>query len=221
MKTLNRFIFSVLCVILFFPLSMQAQDLFFLNQEGKSVEYSIADAKGKIQSYTKSTVKEIKKTDAKNYTIVYTSEVMDANKKPLMDPMTVETVVVDGVIVQDPVAAMGEAGKDVKVEGNFPEFPSELSVGQTFGEYSYTMKMMGTSTTTKGSSKVVAKEEITTPAGSFDCYKVESESSSKVMLQTTKVSTTSWYAKNLGAVRTETYDKKGKVQTVMELVAVK
>lgn len=219
MKSLSRFILSALCVVLFFSSTLQAQDLFFLDKEGKSVEYSIADAKGKVQSYTKSTVKEIKKKDAKNFTIVYTAEVMDANKKQLMDPMTVETVVVDGVVVQDPVAAMGEAGKDIKVEGNFPEFPSELSVGQTFGEYSYTMKMMGTSTTTKGSSKVVAKEEITTPAGTFDCYKVESETSSKVMLQTTKVNTTSWYAKNVGAVRTETYDKKGKVQTVMELVA--
>lgn len=220
MNLLNRVVFCVLCVVLFLPSDMQAQDLFFLNQPGKSVEYSIADAKGKVQSYSKSTVKEIKKKDAKNYTIVYSSEVMDSKKKSLMDPMDVEMVVVDGVIQQDPVAAMGEAGKDVKIEGNYPVFPSELSVGQDLGDYSYTMKMMGVSTTTKGGAKVTAKENITTPAGTFDCYKVESTSSTKAMFQTTKINTTSWYAKGIGVVRSETADKKGKVQTVQELVAV-
>lgn len=41
------------------------------------------------------------------------------------------------------------------------------------------------------------------------------------MITTTKINTTAWYAKNVGAVKTETYDKKGKVMSAMELVSLK
>lgn len=134
--------------------------------------------------------------------------------------VTVTIEVVDGVIKQDPVAAMGDAGKGAELTGTYPEFPSELSVGQEFGEYEYTLKMSGMSTKSSGKSKVAAKESITTDAGTFDCFKVESESSTKVMLTTTKVTMTAWYAKNVGVVRSEVYDKKGNVTSKQELVSL-
>jgi len=220
MKT-NRFMLTTLCMVVFFSLGVNAQDYFLLHKKGQVAEYAISDAKGNVQSYVKTTVQDVEQKDSKNFTLVYSSEVMDKNKKSLADPVTFRMEIVDGKLVQDPVAAMGEAGKDVEVEGNFPEFPTELSVGEEFGAYSYKMKMMGSTTSVKGSSKVVAKEDVKTEAGSFNCYKVESESTTKVLITTTKVSTTSWYAENVGAVRTETYDKKGKVQTVQELVSLK
>lgn len=220
MKT-NRFILTTLCLVMLFSVSTYAQEFYFLNKKGQVAEYAISDAKGNVQSYVKTTVADVETKDAKNFTLVYSTEVMDKNKKALTDPVTVTMQVVDGKLVQDPVAAMGEAGKDVEIEGNFPEFPDKLTVGETFGEYEYKMKMMGSSSTTKGSSKVVAQEDVKTEAGSFNAYKVESESTSKVMITTTKVKTASWYVENIGAVRTETYDKKGKVQTVQELVALK
>lgn len=220
MKT-NRFNLITLCLVIFFSVGAYAQDYYFLNKKGQVAEYAISDAKGNVQSYVKTTVMDVETKDAKNYTLVYSSEVMDKNKKSLTDPVTVKMEVIDGKLVQDPVAAMGEAGNNVEIEGNFPEFPAKLTVGEEFGEYSYKMKMMGSTSTVKGSSKVVAKEELKTPAGSFDTFKVESESTSKVLITTTKVNTTSWYAENVGAVRTETYDKKGKVQSVQELVSLK
>jgi len=220
MKTKFQTLLTVLCIFLFFSSSIQAQEPFFFNKKGMVLEYSNADAKGKIDSYSKSVVKEIKTKDSKNYTINYSTEVFDKNKKSLASPIDVSVDVVDGVISFDPVASMGEAGKNAEFKGTCSTLPSNLEVGQNVGDYSYTLKMMGMTTTVNGSGKVTAKESITTPAGSFDCYKVETEVSTKAMLSTTKISTTSWYARGVGAIRTETYDKKGKLLSAQELVAL-
>jgi len=220
MKTKFQTLLTVLCLLFFFSSSIQAQDPFFFNKKGMVLEYSNADAKGKIESYSKSTVKDINKKDAKNYTVTYSTEVFDKNKKSLAAPIDVSIDVVDGVITFDPIASMGDAGKNAEFKGTYSTFPSNLEVGQNVGDYSYTLKMMGMTTSVNGSGKVTAKESITTPAGSFDCYKVESEVSTKAMLNTTKIVTTSWYARGVGSVRTETYDKKGKLLSVQELVAL-
>ncbi|MBE9510783.1 MAG: hypothetical protein IMY71_07895 [Bacteroidetes bacterium] len=58
--------------------------------------------------------------------------------------------------------------------------------------------------------KVEAKEDITTPAGTFECYKISYDISTKMII-TIKASTVEWYAKNIGVVRTESYNKKGKL----------
>jgi len=58
--------------------------------------------------------------------------------------------------------------------------------------------------------KVEAIEEVTTPAGIFECYKISYDMSTK-MLITIKASTVEWYAKNIGVVRSESYNKKGKL----------
>ncbi len=61
--------------------------------------------------------------------------------------------------------------------------------------------------------KVEAKETITTPAGTFECYKISSEISSKVAFVNQKFKSVDWFAKGVGMVRTETYDKKGKLES--------
>lgn len=218
MKTIIFSTLATLCLL--FSTSVQAQDPYFFSQKGMVVEYSVADAKGDIQSYSKSTVTDLKKKDAKNFTVTYATEVFDKNRKSLAAPVSVTVEIVDGVITFDPAASMGEAGANAEITGTYPSFPTNLEVGQDLGAYEYKMKMMGMTSTVSGKSKVTAKEKITTKGGSFDCYKVESEISSKALMSSTKVSSASWYARGIGAVKTETYDKKGNIQAVQELVSL-
>ena len=58
--------------------------------------------------------------------------------------------------------------------------------------------------------KVEAEEKITTQAGTFECYKISYDISTKMMI-TIKASVVEWYAKNIGVIRTESYNKKGKL----------
>lgn len=218
----NRFILSVVCALLSMSFNLVcAQELFLLDKKGAEVEYSVLDGKGNILSYSKSTVTNVEKKDAKNYSITYLTEAFDKNKKSFAPAISVTTEVVNGVTKQDPVASMGEAGVNAEFKGTYPEFPSELTVGEEFGAFEYTLKVNGMSSKASGKSKVIAKETVKTPAGSFDCFKVESETSSKAMMMTTKTKLTTWYAKGVGAVRVEVYDKKGNITSAQELVHLK
>lgn len=82
---------------------------------------------------------------------------------------------------------------------------------------------LGPSKMTFALSKAVisALETVETPAGKFDCVKVEYQVK---MTQPTGMETsfdTHWYAKGIGAVKTEGKDKKGNVTQSTELIEIK
>ncbi|MDR1623917.1 MAG: hypothetical protein LBS04_02980 [Tannerellaceae bacterium] len=220
MRTIFNFIFTVLCFLLF-STNAFAQDVYFLDRQGAEVEYVIKDGKGNVSSYARMVVTDVKKKDAKNFSVTYTTEAFDKNKKSLIPPVPITIEIVDGVVIYNPKALMGEVGESVEISGTFPSFPPTLEVGKDIGAYSYTTKVMGVATTVSGNNKVTAREEVKTDAGSFDCFKVESEISTKIILKSVKTKTINWYAKNTGIVKTETYDNKGKLQTVQEIISLK
>ena len=58
--------------------------------------------------------------------------------------------------------------------------------------------------------KVEAVENITTPAGTFECYKITYDVATKMMINV-KMKATEWYAKNVGMVKSESYTSDGKL----------
>ncbi len=64
--------------------------------------------------------------------------------------------------------------------------------------------------------KIEAKEKIETPAGSFDCL-VLSQTVNTQMIFNMEASSKEWYAKGVGMVRAENYNKKGKLAGYSEL----
>ena len=65
--------------------------------------------------------------------------------------------------------------------------------------------------------KVEKKEAITVPAGTFDCVKVSQTTEVKIGFITNRTNTSTWYAPGTGMVKQETYDKKGKLESRIEL----
>ena len=110
------------------------------------------------------------------------------------------------------------------VTGDELDLPSDLSVGQTLKDVTYNVKVsMGTLTLmnrtyTVKDRKVESQESLTTPAGTFDCYKVtfvttgDKGGASKSAI---------WYAKDAGMIKTENYKDDGKLlnrQVLVKLV---
>lgn len=94
--------------------------------------------------------------------------------------------------------------------------PAEMKAGETLdnGKVTVTisnngMKIM-TISVNISNRKVEAKEDISTPAGTFECYKISYDISTKMII-TIKASIVEWYAKNIGVIRSESYNKKGKL----------
>jgi len=105
---------------------------------------------------------------------------------------------------------------EMSVEGGNLEMPWKLKAGDmlkdgdlkmSFSSGGTTMMNMTTSITNR---KVEAVENVTTPAGTYECYKISYEIATKMMINI-KMKGVEWYAKNVGLVKSESYSTDGKL----------
>lgn len=119
-----------------------------------------------------------------------------------------------------PVALLN--GFTYKLSEVGPCIPSTLSVGQELECGTIEWALMGLkSSHAVTSHNVVAQEEITTPAGTYNCFVVEQKYTMKSGFSKSEGMNKTWYAKGIGVVKTENYDKKGKLIVSQQLVVVK
>lgn len=116
---------------------------------------------------------------------------------------------------------------EMTLDGDFLEIPNDLEAGQELpdGTGTITMKMsqggvdMNTNMNFTYTDRKVEKEEtITTPAGTFDTYKITQTTNIDseimgMMSQSSSMRSASWIAEGVGTVKSENYDKKGKVES--------
>lgn len=112
---------------------------------------------------------------------------------------------------------------DITACGEGLQFPAELQVDQSLPGGSTVLEVASngtavvTLTYTVKDRKVEAREQITTSAGTFDCFRLRETVDYQTMLLTHTFTTVSWFARNVGLVKQETYDQKGKLSGWMEL----
>ncbi len=105
---------------------------------------------------------------------------------------------------------------DMTVTGTNIDFPNDLSVGQELpdGGINVQINFSGMNMNMKTlitNRKVVGKESVTTPAGTFECYVITSTMELK-MTTNMKHNQKQWIAEGVGVVKTEDYNKSGKVR---------
>lgn len=111
------------------------------------------------------------------------------------------------------------ANADMKMETENLELPSSLSAGQTLKNGKIAITASGSAfpmkmTITISDRKVQAKESVTTPAGTFDSYKITSKMTMQNQMGVTintEMSVTEWIAPKVGVVKSESYSKQGKL----------
>ncbi len=219
MKALFKLFVTVVLTAWLIPATGHAQNPFFPGKEGIVLTYANMDKKGKPTGYVRYTITKVAGTDALNFEVTYDTESLDKKKKvELKLPATVR--VKNGTVYLDPSAGAGKLMEGVTITGTGAIIPVTLEEGMKLDDSDVTIKM-GTMTVVSSKmtdTKVVAKEELTTPAGTFECYKVQSQVSGKAMGFKTESTVYNWYARNIGMIRTETYDKKGKLASSGELI---
>ncbi|MDR0232132.1 MAG: hypothetical protein LBI82_08450 [Dysgonamonadaceae bacterium] len=202
----------------------ESEFAFFAMKKGAKQTMAIKDAKGKITSQICNTVKEI--TGSKNaFAIAYESEILDEKGNPVdKDNPTANyrVVIKDGTMYLDMKGMFGSIDglDEMQVSGIAMKIPSSLAVGQTLEDANMKVKigfMNCSVATTEG--KCLAIEDVKVDAGTFRCYKVSQKSNASVMGMKTETTTLTWYAKGVGVVKSETYDKAGKLMSTQELIA--
>ncbi len=116
---------------------------------------------------------------------------------------------------------------ELKVESDNLEIPSRLAVGQTLKNGSVTLTAVGSPipmkiTVTITDRRVEGQESVTTPAGIFNCWKISSKSSTLLQMgmnMNMSFSSVEWITEKTGMVRSESYDKNGRLSGYTVLVS--
>jgi len=112
---------------------------------------------------------------------------------------------------------------DVKMDASELEIPSvDQAVGSRLNDGTIKVEVgtgsvpMFTMTVTISDRKVESKEEKPTPAGKFDCIVLTQKMTTKMIMNMENTSK-EWYAEGVGMVRSELYNKGGKLTGYSEL----
>ncbi|RLD72009.1 MAG: hypothetical protein DRJ10_19000 [Bacteroidetes bacterium] len=215
-------IVSVLISGLFFSNTLEAQDcdFYFSTDKGTIVETTSYDKKGKETDKYYQEVLDYSKSNG----------VTEVKIETRLDEEGVDTMGVHQFTVKcengEFFVNMGEyvdknsmsayQGMDMEVETDNMTMPSNLSAGQTLNDGSVAIKISNsgvkimTMTVNVTNRKVEGFEKITTPAGTFDCVKISFDSEMKMIFKI-KTSSIQWFCKDIGVVKSENYNKKGKL----------
>jgi hypothetical protein len=211
---------------------LYAQNSFFPSKAGMALTYANNDARGNAEGYSVLTIKDVKGS-GRNMTITYAGTSLDKNRRPLNNSSgetTYQVVIKDGVVIMDLnqiiPAEMKNQGIKMDVTGTSMELPDSLQPGQPLKDYGATMTMdlgvMKMSTVIKVTEgKCLAIEDVRVPAGTFKCHKVTQKITTTAMNINNVLTTISWYAPNIGTVKTETYDDKNNLVSGSVLVELK
>lgn len=205
-------------------------------KQGTAITTTSYNEKDKVQGSTKATCISVS-TNGESIISNMKAESFDKNGKE--QAVTDFTMTCNkGVILMDMKMSVPQQSAsqyknmEMKIDGENLEFPTSLSVGQKLKDGKATMTFTSagmpmtivTEINTKD-RKVEAKENITTPAGIYECYKISSdiESTSNIMGKsfTVNMKSVQWYNAGVGAVRSEDYDKDGKMSGYSLITEIK
>ncbi len=218
-------LFSVILSPLFAQSSL-CENSYMPFHEGTSFEVTTYNSKGKVGSIVQHQIRSIEKTTDGYQAAVTTNVMDDKGKSSINGQYTIQcngdgvSLDISSMLAPETMAAFGSM--QVDVTGTGLEIPNVMTSGQTLPDGSMQMQasMNGMSliklTVQITDRKVEGSASVTTPAGTFQCMKLRQTTSMEGFGKNTYTST-SWYAKGVGMVRTETYDKKGEISSYTEL----
>ncbi len=202
---------------------------YFPFKEKTTLEYANYNRKEKLQSYSRSTITVVDETDDGMEAQVETAT-MDEDREVLQEG-AFQVVCKDNILYMNltdmlsPEMTESFSHMEVTFTGDKMALPSNLEVGQTLPDAQTVIQAASGGVnllkfTFEITDRTVdAKESVTTPAGTFECFKVSHSMDVKMMIRKS-FKVTTWYNEKLGMIKQETYDRKGRLDSRTELFKV-
>lgn len=199
---------------------------FYPMEEGTAFEYTMYNKKGKTDGVTSYKVTSVENNGDSTMATMDISFTDDKGKEVYNTDYSftctgnMVTIDYESLMPQQMLEQYGDMEMDIT--GTDLEIPNDLSVGQLLEDANVTLKIsMGginmTTTVDMTNRKVEKQESVTTPAGTFDCYVLYSDTESKMMMAKQSFPSRVWLAEGVGMVKQETYKKNGDLMNSMQL----
>jgi hypothetical protein len=221
---MKKYIFA-LSTLLLISITVSAQyscSKFYPFSEGAKSQLTLYNGKGKVSGIVEYHILNITDTGNSQTATMKTQLIDDKGKQ--MSGSEYEATCKDGVVSIDfkslmrpeMMQAYGDMDVDTEITGKNLDLPNDLSVGKSLPDAEINIKIsmsgmnmnMITSITDR---EVLAKEMVTTPAGTFECYVLTQNMIVKSMAANQSRTSKQWIAEGVGVVKTEDYNKKGKL----------
>lgn len=223
--------FSFFIVILFASLhiafSQDCSQSFYAMKEGTKLTMTNYSDKGKVTSTSETLIKTVK-ANGSSYEATAETTIKNDKDKILSEGKNYTIKCENGTIKLD-ISSMMMAdfaqqmkNMEVTISGTGIEIPPALTEGMLLTDGSTEMKMGSNGMTFMTmkfdikNRKVEKKESLTTPAGTFDCYKITYDMDMKVMFKRA-IKVTQWLAPGVGLVKSQTFSQKGELESYVEL----
>ncbi|MGQ1910765.1 TapB family protein [Marinifilum sp. RC60d5] len=196
---------------------------------GTELHFQTSNAKGKIQGIYSQKVISVKNIGGETHYDLLQTHRDPKNQEKIIIQDTISFRCKGNVFYIDMEKYLnqkqmeGFKGMEVKITTNDLIYPSNLSPGMALNDGSISLQVgsgIMNMTTNIINRKVEAHENITTAAGTFKCYKISEDVKSKMGFITVQLHNVSWIVKNIGTIRSESYNKKGKLDSTTELIKI-
>lgn len=213
---------AVFCYSSIAALIAQDCPMYYPDKENTQMEYKSYDKKGGLSGSSVQKITSIKKS-AGSTEVAISAESFDAKGKSL-GTANLKARCEGGIFYIDMSNYLNQQSTDaykdmeMSVEGGNLEMPSGMKAGDALKDGDLKMSFSSGGMTVMNISvtitnrKVEAVESLTTPAGTFECYKISYDIATKMMGINVKMKGVEWYAKGVGMVKSETYNKDAKLQ---------
>ena len=219
---MKNLLLITLAFLVFSELNAQCDNPFYKLKEGTIIEMESYDKKDKIQSSSKTKVIEYKETSS-GYVAKIAYSIYDKKDKMISEgEYNLECD--KGIIKIDmssfvPAESM-KAFDDMEIEIDMDQmlYPANLSAGQSLDDASMKIKTINSPVPMSmdmdiTNRKVEGKESVTTPAGTFDCFKISYDMFSKMSIMKMNFKNIEYLSNNSGVVRTESYKSNGNLMS--------
>lgn len=223
----------VICCMSFTTKVADSCPSYFPITQGMSWEYEEFDKNEKLSGYTKTSVNSVKSVGAATEYVMHIESDDAKRKEKNHFERDVTYTCQDGVLKMNldnliPAETMeGMENMTVDIKQNGIVIPQTLEAGQKLADGSINMtastngmKVMGLEVNITD-RKVEKLEQLTTAAGTFNCAVVSYNVSSKMGFVNTSGSGKDWYAKEVGCIKSESYNKKGELNSRTVLTSFK
>jgi hypothetical protein len=204
---MKNLLFIITCLLLATTASIaQNCSNFIYLQKGKVIETTGFNAAGQVMRKLVNTITDVTTANGAT-TATASSESFDRSGHSLGTKNIVYKCTGDAFLMD--LSASSPQGGSAKMNATYMEFPANMKVGDHFKDIQSDLTMtMGARTmnmTTKITDRMVAgKESITTPAGTWDCFKITYTATTSAQGNPMPPQTqqfTQWFAPNFGVVQ--------------------
>ena len=193
---------------------------FYPMKKGIVMTYASGNGKGKADSYTRTEITSLDWKDERNFSVITETTILDSDMNPVgTEPMTAGATVENGIVRYDPESMAGQLTEGMQVSGDNFYMPDNIEVGDILPDYTVIVSIGGMNTTSQNINiKVTGRETLNISGNDIDCYIVESTVAVTALGFKSEMAQKVWYGRGVGQVSTESYNKKGKLMSVNELV---